>query len=117
MPKPLDERIAALKAKKDELAARLNALETKAKSEDRKRATRRKIVVGGAVIVAMEKDEAFAAKVRALLAQQVGRAIDRESIADLLTLPPATLAEQPAKGFDLYGGQNAEPAPIGTRQF
>ena len=84
MVKNVDERIARIKQQREALAQRLNALEQKSKSEARKRDTRRKIIVGGAIIVQMEKDAGFAAAVRQILAQSVGRQNDREAIADLL---------------------------------
>ena len=90
MPAQLESRIVSLKAKKDALTARLNALQAKAKTEDRKRDTRRKIVVGAAVIAAIEKDDALARRVRELLARSVTRPNDREVIAELLSpAPPA----------------------------
>jgi hypothetical protein len=116
MPKPLNDRIALLKAKQDQLAVRLANLQTKAKSEDRKRETRRKIIVGGAVLNAMEKDQGFALQIRALLAQQVGRSIDREVIADLLApspaVPLAVLVEQDPSGE----AKTSATKIIGTRQ-
>jgi hypothetical protein len=87
MKKPLPDRIAELKQRKHKLTARLNTLESKAKKEDRKRDTRRKIIVGGAVLAHMEKDHAFANWLRSLLACSVGRINDRQTISDLL--PPA----------------------------
>ncbi len=84
MVKNVDERIARIKQQREALAQRLNALEQKSKSEARKRDTRRKIIVGGAIIAQMEKDQTFAAAVRRILAQSVGRQNDREAIADLL---------------------------------
>jgi hypothetical protein len=92
MPKPVAERIAALKQKQEKLAARLNTLSAVAKKEDRKRDTRRKIVVGGSVLLAMEKDPILAERVKAALAQTVGRPIDREVVADLLPPSPAGAA-------------------------
>ncbi len=92
MPKPIDERIAAVKARRDALGARLNALEAKAKNDARKRDARRKIIVGGAVLAAMEKDEALARLVRRVLAASVGRAQDREVLADLLPPFPASVS-------------------------
>jgi hypothetical protein len=89
MPKPIADRIAALKQKQEQLAARLNTLNATAKKEERKRDTRRKIVVGGAVLLAMEKDSALANLVKAVLAQSVGRPIDKAVIADLLPPSPA----------------------------
>jgi hypothetical protein len=93
MPKQLTSRIASIKAKQEALAARLNTLEMQAKKEDRKRDTRRKIIVGGAVLVAMEKDEALAARIKDILAQTVGRAMDKEVIADLLPPSPAPASD------------------------
>jgi hypothetical protein len=84
MVKNVEERIARIKQQREALAQRLNTLEQTAKSEARKRDTRRKIIVGGAIIAQMEKDASFAAAVRKILAQSVGRQNDREAIADLL---------------------------------
>jgi hypothetical protein len=107
MPPPLSDRIAALKAKQDQLAARLKPLEAKAKLEDRKRDTRRKIIVGGTVLAAMERDQAFAAGVAALLARWVERPNDRQVIADLL---PAGAGNSPA----LPGAASDGAAPAGS---
>jgi hypothetical protein len=93
MPLPITDRIAALKAKKEKLAERLNNLEAKAKNDNRKRDTRRKIIVGGAVLAHMEKHPDFAKSVTAILAAAVGRPNDRETVADLL--PPSPAAKAP----------------------
>jgi hypothetical protein len=93
MARPVHEQIAAIKARQEQLAARLKPLAAKAKLEDRKRDTRRKIIVGGMVLAAMERDETFAARVAALLATYVDRPNDREVIADLL---PAGAGASPA---------------------
>ena len=83
MVKNVDERIARIKQQREALAQRLNALEQKSKSEARKRDTRRKIIVGGAVIAQMEKMPDFANLVRVV--PTLGRRQnDREAIADLL---------------------------------
>ncbi len=84
MAKNVDERIARIKQQREALAQRLNALEQKAASEARKRDTRRKIIVGGAIIAQMEKMPDFANLVRTVLNASVGRQNDREAIADLL---------------------------------
>ena len=89
MPKPIDDRIAALKAKKEKLAAQLNTLQAKSKVADRKRDTRRKIIIGGAVLAALEKDRSIAPTVTRFLAAHVTRPKDREVIADLLAPSPA----------------------------
>ena len=88
MPPQLEDRIASVKAKKDALAVRLNALQAKAKSEKNKRDTRRKILVGEAVIAAMEQDGFLAVRIRALLAKTVTRDNDLDVIADLLSPSP-----------------------------
>jgi hypothetical protein len=87
------DRIAKLKA-------RLNTLEQKEKQDARKRDTRRKIIVGGAVLAALEKDPAWAASIRGLLAASVGRQKDREAIADLLGFYPATPIPESQKPTD-----------------
>ena len=84
MSPSLSDQIAALKAKRAKLDARLTPLENKASKTDRKRDTRRKIVVGAAVLAAMDKDPFLAAQVRRLLAVSVTRENDRDVIADLL---------------------------------
>ena len=84
MANDISERIAQLKQKQEQLARRLNALEQKEKSQTRKLDTRRKIIVGGAVVAEMHKDAEFAAVVRALLLRYVARPNDRAAVADLL---------------------------------
>ena len=84
MAKDISGRIAQLKQKQEQLARRLNALEQKEKSQTRKLDTRRKIIVGGAVLSEMNKDPEFASVLRALLLRYVARPNDREAVADLL---------------------------------
>jgi hypothetical protein len=93
MMKPVSDRIAALKAKQAAMAAELNKLERKAKVDVRKRDTRRKIIVGGAVLAHMEKHPDFAQTMIAILAASVGRPIDRAVVADLL--PPSPVPSKP----------------------
>ena len=87
MSNDISKRIAQLKQKQEQLARRLNTLEQKEKSQARKLNTRRKIIVGGAVLVEMQKDSEFAAVVRAMLLRYVARPNDRAALADLL--PPS----------------------------
>ena len=86
--KPVTDRIADLKAKKDKLTARLNTLEAKAKTDDRKRDTRRKIVVGAAVLAHAELHPQFGELLRGILDKAVLRDNDRSAISDVLPLPP-----------------------------
>jgi len=101
MSKDVAERIAKLKEKRDKLAQRLNALEQKAKDDNRKRETRQKIIVGGAVLAEMEKDDDFAASIRVLLARYVARPRDKETLGDIL--PP--VKEPPAASLSEVGGE------------
>ncbi|MDR3489819.1 MAG: hypothetical protein P4M05_33635 [Bradyrhizobium sp.] len=94
MKKELEDRIAALKDRQEKTAAKINALQAKAKGEERKKDTRRKIVVGGAILLAMEKDEELARAVRDVLARTVGRPIDRAVIADLLPYKAGSPADE-----------------------
>jgi hypothetical protein len=84
MAKPITDKIAALRARQTELAAQLNALTAKAKVEDRKRDTRRKIVIGGAILAAIETDTTLADTLRRVLAANVTREMDREVVSDFL---------------------------------
>ena len=93
----LEEKIAAVKAKKEKLNAKLDArldnLEAKAKNDKRKLDTRRKIIVGGAILAHIEKHPDFAKSVTAILASSVGRPNDLKAVADLL--PPSPAAKAP----------------------
>jgi len=93
MAKPITDKIAALKARQEELAAQLSALTAKAKVEDRKRDTRRKIVIGGAILAALETDTALADTLRRVLTANVTRPMDRDVVSDLLGDKAAPVAK------------------------
>lgn len=78
------DRIAALERKQAQIAERLKALTAQETARARKEDTRRKIVIGAAVIAHAEIDEEFAKQLRAVLAKAVTRAVDRKLVADLL---------------------------------
>lgn len=84
MQKSLAEKIADAKARKEAATVRLTALEAKAKVLDRKRDTRRKIIVGSAVLAHAQLDAEFALTLQLVLDQAVTRDKDRAEIADLL---------------------------------
>ena len=130
MAKNVDERIARIKQQREALAQRLNALEQKAASEARKRDTRRKIIVGGAIIAQMEKMPDFANLVRTVLNASVGRQNDREAIADLLAaasgvassaaperaaVAPAPFPRANAPGMDAGKPDVSGVAPLGAK--
>jgi len=84
-PKKTDaDRLAALKQKEAALKARIAKLENKAKAQDRKRDTRRKIIIGGAVMAHAKHDKAFGAALRQALQAAVTKDADREVIKDFL---------------------------------
>lgn len=71
------ERAAQFRAR----AAELEALD---KQERRKLDTRRKVIIGGMILAALDDDPELADRVRALLRNRVTRENDRKAIADLL---------------------------------
>ena len=85
MTNDISKRIAHLKQQREKLSQKLNRLEHKEKSQARKLDTRRKIIIGGAVLSEMQKDFEFAAVVRSMLLRYVARPNDRAAVADLLT--------------------------------
>ena len=80
--KPIAERIAALKETQKQTQARLDALAAKQKTEERKIDTRRKIVIGAAVLAHAGMHAAFAEALRDVLKVAVTRDIDRKLLAD-----------------------------------
>jgi hypothetical protein len=82
--KSSSERIAELAERKKQIEAKLAGLAARERQEERKRDTRRKVVVGAAVLAHAERDAEFSAKLRAVLAMAVLRPADREAITDLL---------------------------------
>jgi hypothetical protein len=77
MAKDTKAKIEALKIKKQQIAARLASLEARAKHDNRKRDTRRKIIVGAAVIAHAETDHAFAKKLKDIFDKAVTRDQDK----------------------------------------
>ena len=78
------DRLAALKQKEAALKERIAKIENKAKAADRKRDTRRKIIIGGAVMAHAKHDKAFGAALRQALQAAVTKDADREVIKDFL---------------------------------
>jgi hypothetical protein len=82
--KTLDERLAELTRKRDQLEAQRTSLLAAKRNDDRKRDTRRKIIVGAAVLAHAELHPGVAHQLRAILDKAVTRDLDRQAIADLL---------------------------------
>ncbi len=92
--KSLDEQLAELTKRRDQIEARRLALLAAKKTTDRKLDARRKIIVGAAVMAHAELHPAFADQLREILNVAVQRSVDRGVIADLLpaTAPAANAA-------------------------
>jgi hypothetical protein len=78
------ERIAELEDRKKQIEAKLASLAAREKLAARKLDTRRKVIVGAAVLAHAEIDAAFASILKEVLAKAIQRPIDIAAIADLL---------------------------------
>ena len=78
MPLPTPEQIDKARLKAEQAKARLQALEARLGEAARKLDTRRKIIMGGLLLDAAEKDERYA-KVVAALMQRIEREHDRKA--------------------------------------
>ena len=96
MPSPA-ERLTILKKKQAALEQQANALRNALAQDERKRDTRRKIIIGAAVLAHAAKDPDFAARLQMALDHATTRAKDRVVIADLLppSEPPVNAATPP----------------------
>jgi hypothetical protein len=87
MPRPrksLDDQLAELRKKSDELEGRRSSLLARKKLANRKLDTRRKIVVGAAVLAHAQLSPTFAGQLREILDAGTTRSVDRGVIPDLL---------------------------------
>lgn len=82
--KSIDEKLAGLTKQKEQLEARRLTLLASKKSADQKLDTRRKIIVGAAVLAHAGLDPNFSTVLRDILSAAVQRDLDRRAIADLL---------------------------------
>ena len=78
MPLPTPERIAKARLQAEQAKARLQALEDRLSQDERKKDTRRKIILGGLLLDAATKDERYAKVVSALMAR-IERDNDRKA--------------------------------------
>ena len=84
MTEKTTDRLNRLQQRKAALDRQIAAAESEAKAAARKQDTRRKIVVGGAILAALADSPGLAAMVQTVLAQRVTRTLDRAAVADLL---------------------------------
>ncbi len=82
--KTAEERLAALRQREAAIKADIARIENKAKTENRRLDTRRKIIVGAAVLAHAQQQPAFAEALRGALRAAVTKDADRALIADLL---------------------------------
>ena len=80
----MEDRLEKLKKKKEQLSARIQQIEAREKSKQRKQDTRRKILLGSLLQHWMEEDESIRGRVEQNLPTFLVRKIDRE----LFDLPP-----------------------------
>lgn len=80
-------RIADLEERKKQIEAKLTSLNARERVMTKKRDTRRKVIVGAAVLAHAQRDSEFARRLQAVLTLAVEREGDREAIADLLPQP------------------------------
>lgn len=78
------DKLTRLRQRKAHLEKQIAAAESAAKAEARKLDTRRKVLVGAAVLAELETDPGLRATVRAMLGRRITRANDRAAVADLL---------------------------------
>ncbi|MEL6418316.1 MAG: mobilization protein [Pseudomonadota bacterium] len=81
--KPIDQQLAELADKEAQIKAKRADLRARQQAEDRKRDTRRKIVVGAVVMEHAEHDPQF----MELLAHVLDRHVIRDTDRELLGLP------------------------------
>ena len=78
------ERLAAYKQQEAALKAKIARIETKTKDQERKTDTRRKIIIGSAVMAHAKIDKPFSDRLGEILKVAVIRDTDRELIKDFL---------------------------------
>lgn len=78
------ERLEALKQREAALKAARARLESRIKDEERKRDTRRKILIGAAVMAHAKRQKEFALALRHALNAVVTKEADRELIKDFI---------------------------------
>ena len=91
--KSLDDKIAELAKRQQQLDAQRMSLLASKKTADRKLDTRRKIIVGAAVLAHAEVNPDFSTTLRGILSVAVQRDIDRRDIGDLLDIPPSPVVD------------------------
>jgi hypothetical protein len=82
------ERLAELRTRREQLAQQITKLENAVRLKERKADTRRKIIIGGAVIAHARLHPEFADTLQAVLSLAVTRPKDREAITGWFDIEP-----------------------------
>jgi hypothetical protein len=115
--KTFDEQLEALRLKKEAIEKRLGDVEKRKHETDRKLETRRKIIVGGALIAHAVLDEGFRRTMQTALQKSVA-AKDKPLVADLirsgLVSAPPVSAEPRSVSADatVPANESAPPVPV-----
>ena len=83
----LEAKIEAARKRAEQAKARLQALEARASQQARKLDTRRKVILGGLLLDAAEKDDRFARVITALM-ERISRDQDRKAFEGWQTPSP-----------------------------
>lgn len=79
------DRLAELKTRQEQIKQQIIKLENQAREKERREDTRRKIIVGAAVMEHARQHPEFAATLKAVLAVAVTREIDQKAIEGWLS--------------------------------
>lgn len=79
--------------RKERIEKQLAAMDARTRTNDRKRDTRRKIIVGAAVLAHAKRDPAFAARLHDVLKRAVARPADRAFLFEHLAIWSPAAAE------------------------
>jgi hypothetical protein len=109
MPLPTHEQLEKARLQAEQARARYQALQARFSQAARKLDMRRKIILGGLLLDAAQKDERFAKVVSALL-QRVERDHDRKAF-DGWTPPAPDQAATPAASVSAPEVETAAPIP------
>lgn len=109
-------KLEKLRAKESALQARIKALEAKERDEARRQDTRRKILVGAAVLHECEGDEAAQAKLLQLLDRFLSKPQDRQLFGlavDTADQVPLSPEDKPSETFSQVAARPPAPTVSG----
>lgn len=92
----LDAQIVTARQRAEQAKARLQALEARKSQQARKLDTRRKVILGGLLIDAAEKDDRFARVLLALM-ERISRDQDRKAFEGWPPPSPSQTASEPQR--------------------